>query len=71
MIIESFRRKKQSRKLPKPLRGNQQLQRKALEPSAHTYSDTSTHAHLNMWTQKQQKPKPPKIKTVRLAHPQQ
>lgn len=37
----------------------------------HTHSDTLTHTRLNMWTQKQQRPKSPKIKTVRLAHPQQ
>ncbi len=27
---------------------------------AHTHSDTIIHTHLNMWTQKQQKPKPKK-----------
>lgn len=43
LIIESFRRKNQSRKLPQPVSGNHQLQRKVLEPSAHTVRHTNPH----------------------------
>lgn len=45
LIIESFRIKRQSRKLPKPFSGTHQLQRKVLEPSVRTLSDTLTHTH--------------------------
>lgn len=43
LIIESFRIKRQSRKLPKPFSGTHQLQRKVLEPSAHTLRHTNPH----------------------------
>lgn len=42
LIIESFRIRRQSRKLPKPFSGNHQLQRKGLETSADTHLGTQT-----------------------------
>lgn len=60
--------KKQSRKLPKPFSGNHQLQRKVLEPSTHTLRHTNPHTPKHVNTEAAETPK---IKTVRLAHPQQ
>lgn len=72
LIIESFRIKRQSRKLPKPFSGTHQLQRKV-----HTHTHTQTLLHTkptHTWTcghRSSRNPKPKIIKTVRLAHPQQ
>lgn len=70
MIIESFRIKRQSRKLPKPFSGNHQLQRKSPGTKcAHTLIHTDPHTPKHVDTEAAET-QTQNIKTVRLAHPQ-
>lgn len=55
---------------PNPFSGNHQLQRKVLEPNEHTPRHTNPHTPEHVDT-KAAETQTPKIKTVRLAHPQQ